>query len=288
MNFEEILSTYHIEYVTEGNHHCRPGWIQLDCPFCGRGSNKFHMGYSLSGRFVNCWKCGPHPLYSTLQLITSLPPAKIASLLKDLRPEHVKLEPVRGRFKRPTGVEGLTNAHRKYLIGRGFDPDSLVNLWRISGIGQAGRLSWRIYIPIHYRGEEVSYTTRAIKEDVSLRYISASKEDESLPHKELLYGEDFVRDTIIVHEGPTDVWRTGPGAVATLGTAYTNAQILRIAKYPVRVICLDNEKEAQKRANTLSNLLSLYPGETYNVVLKGKDSASSSEKEIRKLRRRFL
>src|SRR2546425_553809 len=69
MKFTELLDEYHIRYQTEG-HHSRPGWIQIDCPYCGRGSNKFHMGYNVDKNYTNCWKCGPHRLFDALADLT--------------------------------------------------------------------------------------------------------------------------------------------------------------------------------------------------------------------------
>ena len=76
--------------------------------------------------------------------------------------------------------------------------------------------------------------------------------------------------------------------MATLGLGYTQAQVNRMVNYKTRVICFDNEKKAQKRASKLCNDLSVYPGETFNVKLSGKDAASSPIKEIKEVRRRCL
>ena len=104
-------------------------------------------------------------------------------------------------------------------------------------------------------------------------------------HKELLYGEDYCRGSVIIHEGPTDVWRTGPGAVALLGTGFTDAQVLRLSHYGLRIVCFDSEPAAQRRANKLCSLLDGFPGETINVVLDSKDPGSATPKEIAKLRK---
>src|SRR5581483_4434906 len=107
----------------------------------------------------------------------------------------------------PAGVSDLLKPHRDYLLGRGFSPkqiEDLQRLWGLAGIGVAGRLSWRLFIPIYYRGEMVSWTTRSLR-DTGLRYIRARPEEEKYRAHTLLYGHDLVRDTIIVVEGPFDV-----------------------------------------------------------------------------------
>ncbi len=286
MKFAEILTKYNIESKTEGSH-CRPGWLQINCPFCK--SDKFHMGYSLTDKYLNCWRCGFHSVVSTLVELTGLSFPKCKQLFNDLEIVYDKTEKPKGKLILPKGLTKLKDTHRLYLRNRNFDPKELQGIWKIQGICISNWLSWRIFIPIIYRGKTVSWTTRSISDRKGItRYISAPTEMESIPHKTLLYGEDYCTDTIIIHEGPTDVWRIGPGATATLGLSYTQAQVNRMVNYPTRVVCFDNEKEAQKRASKLCDDLEVYPGETFNVVLSGKDPASSPIKEIEELRRRFL
>lgn len=135
----------------------------------------------------------------------------------------------------------------------------------------------------------VSWTTRSISDRHSERYISASPQEESIDHKTLLYSEDYVRETIIVCEGPTDVWRIGPGAVSTFGTSFSQGQVDKICRYPRRVVCFDRESFAQRRAAELCDLISPFPGETFNIKLEtGKDPGNCDIKEIKKLRSLFL
>lgn len=162
-------------------------------------------------------------------------------------------------------------------------------LWCLQGIGIAARLSWRIYIPIHYQGEVVSWTTRAIGKHVQPRYLSAGPEQESVSHKSILYGGDYVRNAVIVCEGPTDVWRIGPGAVATLGTSYSRSQMLEISKVPIRAVCFDMERPAQKRATKLVEELRAFPGLTMRIELEtANDVADADEDEVAEIRRAVL
>jgi len=183
----------------------------------------------------------------------------------------------------------LEYAHLKYLIKRGFDPVITEKLWGVKGISLSSRLAWRLWIPIYYRGELVSWTTRDINDNSGLRYISASKDEEKIPHKNLLYGEDLAHHAIIIHEGPLDAWKTGPGGVAIMGLLWTPAQFQKMIQYPVRVVCFDNEIEAQKRADKLANELKCYPGETHIIQIEsGEDVAAASEEEVAEIRDCFL
>ncbi len=175
----------------------------------------------------------------------------------------------------------LLKAHRAYLRGRGFDPEQIEAVWGIGGIGVASRLAWRLFIPVHLGGEVVSWTTRAIGDD-PVRYVSARPEEEALPIHSLLYGEDYLRYAVVVCEGPTDAWRIGPGAVALMGVKYTQAQVVRIARYPRRIICFD--PDAQERSRALASELAPFPGETLVVVPGAKDIAESSPDDIEEVR----
>jgi DNA primase len=192
-----------------------------------------------------------------------------------------------GRYTPPRGCQPLLAAHRKYLCSRGFDPDEIIATWGVQGIGVAPKLGWRLFIPIQYKGELVSWTTRAIGTS-GLRYISASYTEEAISHKHLLYGIDMVAHAVAIVEGPTDAWGIGPGAVGTLGLSWTPEQVKLMTSFPVRVVCFDNTPNAQARARKLADILSLYPGETYRVCMSGKDPASSPKQEIREFRKRFL
>ena len=221
--------------------------------------------------------------------LTRLSYKEVAKLLDDLESQHFEKKKPLGKLVIPTGIKGLHSAHKKYLHGRGFKWRELERLWKIRGIGIASRLAWRIWIPIHYHGEVVSWTTRSISSNPRItRYVSAGEDEEAMPHKELLYGEDLARHAIIVNEGPFNAWRIGPGAVATFGSGYSIEQLERMAKYPTRAICFDNEPEAQKRARKLVNDLSVFPGDTYNVVLDRKDAAEESRENIDRLRKEVL
>lgn len=287
MKFADLLDEHHVPYETEGKY-ARPGWIQFQCPFCLGGSdpNKPYAGYNIAYNYVNCWRCGNHPVGKTVQLLTGLDWREVKSLIKNIEVDYKALDlvPKRGKLVLPDGLGPLLPVHRKYLRSRGFDSYELERLWKIQGIGLTSHLSWRIFIPIDHLGQTVSWTTRKAGDSGS-RYISARPDQEVINHKEILYGADYCRHVVIIHEGPTDVWRTGPGAVAILGTGFKPAQIQRLSKFLVRYVCLDSQPEAQARAKRLCDLLCAFPGKTHNVILDADDPGSAKPKEVRQLRR---
>jgi hypothetical protein len=298
MTLTEILDELDIRYIEadSGHHHSREGWLQSDCPFCSPDSNRWLLGINLAYGFANCWQCGRHSLYETLRESANVPTYTIRELLGDLeRIPGARKERIKGTLRLPKGIMPIQKAHRDYLRSRHLDPDKIEKLWNIQGIGIAAELAWRLFIPIHYQGDMVSWTTRSISDKHKTRYRSAKLTEEKLPHKSLLYGEDYCRHSIVVVEGPIDAWSIGPGCTATCGTGLAgNSQLSKIAKYPVRAICFDSEPTAQHRALQLVRELEPFPGRTVNLTLdSGKDAneclqTSEGRREIRRIQRMFL
>ena len=209
-------------------------------------------------------------------MVSFLKQLDIAPLLQDETPI--------GKLVLPQGLGPLLPIHQNYLKRRNYDPEELEKLWGIRGIGLARKLSWRIWIPVTFRGKTVSWLTRAIS-DEGTRYVAASPQEEALPHKQLLFGEDRTRHAIVVTEGPFDVMRIGPGAVCTFGVSYSEQQLLKIAHHPIRYVAYDQEEKAQLKAKGLCEKLSLWPGKTTNIILDSKDPGESTKREILLLRR---
>jgi len=291
MQFTEVLDHFFIEYRTSGHHHSRAGWVQLDCPLCGKGSHKFHLGYNIKGGYCNCWKCGKVALssvfYSILGKARYGEAKELLGKVDVVQSPSIRFKGNGGVLKRPVNTGKLLKQHIKYLKARGFTKEQ-AQLWELKGIPVSIGFSWRVYIPIFYKGVEISYTTRAISNKATLRYRAAEESNEVYPHKKVLFGEQFVRDAVIITEGPFDAMSIGPGAVAVCGTSYSLEQVKEMVKFPTRVVCFDSEDTAQERAKNLTDTLSLYKGDTYNVTLDAKDAGSASKGEIEALRDTFL
>ncbi len=271
MNIQQLLDDHHIPFKRAGDHrNVREGWIGLDCPQCGHRSEKFHLGINLENLYANCWKCGAVNLISVLSGLADKSYREIQHILGDQILHRRKTETSHtGRLRLPGGRCDLMPVHLRYLERRGLNGPLLARVWGLQGIGIDGwELAWRIFIPIHQKGEVVSWTTRSVGQRGASKYITAKFEDSSVPIKDVLFGVDYARNAIIICEGPFDVFKIGPGAVATLGTSYSNDQMYAISKFPVRAVCFDNEPAAQKRARKLCNKLASVAGRTENVVCK--------------------
>ncbi len=281
MKLIDLLDEYNVPYDTSGKD-TRDGWAQLTCPQCGGDR---YLGLNTNRNYFNCWRCGWLKPGEVLAALTGLSVAQGNVLVGKASQGHDEpTKPHSGRLVLPKGLEPLLTPHRSYLRGRGFNPDELVRLWQLQCTGFTTKLPWRIFIPLTHHSKVVSWTMRKIV-DEGQRYHSAPREHEAIDSSGLLFGEDYCRHGIIVHEGPTDVFATGPGAVCTFGLGRISpAQVLRISRYPVRVVCLDNEPGAQQRARDLCNQLEVYPGKTINAVLDAKDAGASNDKELHQLR----
>ncbi len=296
MNFTAVCEKLGVEYRESGqHHHVSAGWVGVDCPLCSPGEGKFKLGYHLTYGSMNCWTCGKMRFVDFVRHHTAdrmLVSKMLAGIRDELVFDRTPPRDVIPKLVIPPCVSDLTDTHIDYLKGRKLDVKEIQRLWKVEGIGYDGaELRWRIYIPIIHKGELVSWTTRAISDKPGLRYLSCKSSEERIPHKHLLYGEDYASEKgIVVHEGPFDVYRTGPGAVCTFGTAYTSEQVNRIAKYRRRAICFDSTPDGQKAAKALVDELSVFPGSTYNVKLtgKGKDAGTADLQTIRELRAAFL
>lgn len=286
MTFEELLKQYGISHLYSGHRHCTRGFVQFDCPVCSPQSHKYRMGYNLSKHYTRCWVCGHIDLVKVAVSLFGIDYATARNLERSKYKYTEKREP--GKLKLPSGICELGKVHKRYLSSRQFDPDQIQQQWGVNAIAMGHPLAYRLFIPIFDRsGQMISWTARTIIDSEEKRYHSATPEEEQKPHKEVLYGAEKAKHTIIITEGPTDVWRIGPGAVATFGTGWTGYQIREMVRYPIRVVCFDNEEEAQKSAKKLCTILQCYEGQTHRVVLSSPDPGSSDKEEIRELRNYF-
>jgi hypothetical protein len=285
----QLLEQHNVPYRLAGQdkHVSKQGWIGMPCPWCGGGG--FYFGIRPGSGKANCWKCGGRSASAGLALLCGVTDREAQKALGHRVGPAEPRKAHQGVLQRPKGVGPLLPAHRRYLEGRGFDPDELVRIWKIGGIGPEGKLKWRIFIPIFdSRGREVSWTSRTIGPS-GRRYHSAGEQQEAVPHKDLLYGGHLARQSVVIVEGPIDAWAIGPGAVATCGTSVTPAQVAAMLEYPVRIVCFDSTDEAQERAGRLCSKLSMFAGQTENVLLEtGDDAADADRDEIEELRSKYL
>lgn len=251
-NFTQLLSDYnvpHIEIVTN--------WVNINCPFHENGRRGYKGGFNLIGGYYSCWNCGYHKIEDVFSKLLQLNYYDTKKILNQYDTEYV----IHKTFKKKIKTKKIDligedikekSAPWKYLIKRRFNPNILIETYKIKYGGVIGEWSHRIVIPIFYNGTIVSYQGRSIynKKDI-LRYKTLSKEKSIVNPKSIFYNLDNCKkDWVVLVEGVFDCWRLGPNNVAcTLGTSMSSKQLILLKNSFKKVIFLfDNEKEAQDRA----------------------------------------
>lgn len=268
MGFDAIgfFQHYGIDYRTEGHKHCRPGWVQTPCCLCA-GNPGYHLGYDLEHDWWNCWRCGSHRTWDVILALLGgdVREAKQAMVMFKGRPVARQRRQGKTRTKElelPPGLQPLTKRARSYLESRHFDPDLLTRMWNIQSTGFAGRFKHRIFIPIFLHNQMVSWQARDVTGLSRVKYLAQSEDKEILNNKNTLYGLDQATGkSCVIVEGVTDVWRLGPGAVATFGIKYRPAQVAMLLRYfDFFHILFDPDPQAQVQAERLAHDLAVFGG----------------------------
>lgn len=272
LDFITLCRAESFPMLESGHHHCVEGWVQTHCPFCGDGSHGWHLGFSIEHGNMNCWKCGKHTAWEWLKAI--LPPgagSRVGMLLKKYKSNvqiiATKKIVTRGRnAKAPIGLKELSKKHKAYLYNRNFDSDYLESEWGLKGSKHLSMdWNWRIVAPIRdIDNRIVAYTGRTLSSSVKPRWKMTKDSEMSTDPKKLIYGIEKVNPDkgVLIVEGPSDVWRMGPGAVGLLGIDWQVEQAGLLRQFKRRFILFDNQDVAQKRAEELGRWFAGLPGET--------------------------
>jgi hypothetical protein len=150
-----------------------------------------------------------------------------------------------------------------YLRSRGFDPVKLACLYDLRYCTNS-YFRWatnRIIIPIHQAGMLVGWQARHLGDDVGGVPFNQAKVPKywtspGMPRRLVAYNLEraLQHSTVIVVEGPSDTWNTGPMALGLLGKTASpeiRAEIVRgMRAHPdgVVVIALDPKPDARDAA----------------------------------------
>lgn len=257
MNFSELLREVlpDLTEVRESGRNVTEKAFGIHCPFCG--DRNFHMGVFRSARsglpHFSCWRCG-----RTGGLIFLLR----ALGAKEGLVERVRLfapSPDRAGESRPSVSAPLPQGCVPIIekrLGQSclqFLRRRRIPLTTCNRYGAQYHPGWqRLVIPIVDRhGTQCSWTARSVREDAFAKYVSA-------PGTNLhdhLYGLDrwlrfaSAAKTMLVVEGPLDVWRLGDCAVGTFGTSISERQVALAADAQPRMLLMlwDGDAVAQAR-----------------------------------------
>jgi hypothetical protein len=262
MDIIQLYQDFSVTYQTEGHKHCRPGWINVECPWCS-GNPGLHLGYNIEGNYFVCWRCGSQRVVPTIAKLINLPERETYFIVKKyglLVPKLSKEPVVKIRVKAhrlPSNTSPLLPHHKKYLEFRNFDPDKLEREWKLLSTGPVSKLDnidykHRIIIPFIWNEQQVSFDSRDVTGKDPGRYKACPKDRELIPHKEIIYcNQQYLKDKIICVEGPTDVWRFGKNSGAVSGIKYTPKQVRILAKFKQVFIVFDPDPQALFQAEKL-------------------------------------
>ncbi len=263
MDIQKLLTDHNIPYITEGHSRTTAEWVNTHCPFCS--GQDYHLGIHESGSGSHCWMCGSHPIKKVLSALLRIPENEVYKISKKyntglpIRRKAVEAKVAINPFKYPRPNTALTEQYKAYLYNRGFDAEKIEKEWKLLQTGPVSFLDGisfchRILIPILWEGKVVSFQTRDITDKSSLKYIACPKRREVIHHKNILYGnQEKWKDSVIIVEGVTDVWRLGSLSVATFGIEFKMEQVMILAKNFKRLyILFDDEPQAQRQAKKLA------------------------------------
>lgn len=299
MDLIQLYKDYGIFYLTEGNKHCREGWVQINCPFC-QGSQNYHLGYNLDEDYFVCWRCGWKSTTDVISKLLKVSKDDAKTILRHYE-RHISVKD-KTHVKSKTGTlsykkigESCTEKHIRYLKKRKYDAEYLIQAFQLRGTGPFTILdglnySHRIIIPILWEGHEVSFVSRDITGRHNLRYITCPTKHEIIEHKHILFGhpDTFKQDTCIVVEGVFDVFRFGVGAVATFGIKYTQEQLKLLSTMFNKVyVMYDDDPQAVISARKLSSELR-FRGVSSKVIEIEGDPGDMEQTTANKIKKQYL
>jgi hypothetical protein len=159
-----------------------------------------------------------------------------------------------------------------YLEKRGFDCHQLERLYAVAYCQKSTRYSLaedRIFIPVIHRGKMVGWQCRHIGDEVEgipLKELEIPKywSMPSFPRGRVGYNYDAAvrHRLVVIVEGPSDVWSTGPNALGLMGTTMSPRLRRRFVRDMGRlhgdqgivVIMLDPPKPGQERSGYMKKL----------------------------------
>ena len=292
-DIREYLEDRGIEYEQEGKHVTAED-IEICCPFCGDDPS-FHLGIHLDRKIFNCWRCRASG--TVIKLIMKLEKVSFpqaAAIINKFSHRSALIEQgtstvdaisaLKREILLPSeSQDKLLPNHKRYLESRGFNAEAIFKEYDLKCADRVGRWKFRLIIPVYHNRKLVTWTARDTTNLARVPYLNASNEESLVPIKNCLYNIDKAEDTVIVVEGPIDVWKIGRGSVATFGTQFTSAQLLLLTRFKRVFILYD--ADAKDVAHKLGKSISVFVPDVYVYDLDIGDPADLNPQEIEELRR---
>jgi len=284
MLITEYFDNLGIKYYTKGKNTGRNS-ISMKCIFCNDQSN--HLSLNLQTGKTICWRCGGKSLTKIIKELSQCSYSealKVEETLELIVEEKTERRLVNGNIL--SKFLPLTDSYKNYLENRRFSV-SLESKYSLMQAEVYSRYKYRLIIPVIMSGYAVGFTARDITGKSELRYLSCSDNEAIKPKSEWLYNVDSVRDSAMIVEGCTDAWRLGDGAIALMGTGFSEGQVVELIKRKLKriFIIFDAEENAQQRALSLARRLSPFVKTVEIVNIGSGDPADLSNDDAKYLRK---
>ncbi len=298
IDVEEYFDAKGIAYSPPGSKNVGKDSIGISCPFCGdhaySGDN--HLGIQLGNKVFSCWICGKTG--GIFNLVMKLEDCSFKQAVYTLskyvyydvsfadKDADVAILNPNSTVSLPSQAKKeLLDIHRKYLLGRGFDPEYTFNKYDLYCNGMVGNWKFRLIIPVYYKRKMVTYTSRDITEKAQNKYIHLDNDHSIIPIKQTLYNVGRAMDIAVVVEGVADVWNIGDGAIGLWGKKATPKQMKQLVNFKKVFVMLDSDAEEQteKLAHDIGGFT-----DTEIIELDEGDPGDLTKEEIKYLRKQIF
>lgn len=296
MLLTEYLERKGVRYWEAGSKNVGKGSIGIKCPFCRDHSN--HCSIRLNSGHFKCWVCNEGGSFRKLLVRLGESYSSSREILQRLVFEEFhddktitaatgNLQELMEDFRSP-----LTKEHKTYLAQRNYDADLLQRRYSLFSSSHAGNFRHRLIIPVIMKRKTVGFIGRDVTGRAALRYKSSPDTHNLIVRRRWLFNIDSVQNgNAILVEGPLDAMRLGDGAIAMFSTAFSNEQILQLAKMRLKnvFVMFDGESPAIQQAYKLAYRLAPFVEHVEVIEMpEGKDPGDMSQDEVRKLKREIL
>lgn len=256
-----------------GEYKLRSGdEIGFDCPKCGPGRKKFHLGVNLKKKVYHCFKCSFSGGFGE-------------GTVKIEKPKFINKE-IKARLENFRVLSKSDKRIKKYLRHRGIlTSRARVLRW---GTCERGTYRGRLVIPITEDSSVVFFVARATNGEVP-KELSPKKDQGWMQRSEVVYGLDQITDRvcnhIVVVEGIFDAeYLNGLGytAVSILGSHISEVQIGKIlSKKPERITLMFDGDDAGYKgaAHAYHHVGRRFRGEITRAVLAENQDPDNMTKE---------
>ena len=279
-NFDFLgeLEKRNIAFKTSGRN-IGQNYIGMDCTFCGDGRN--HLGVNKHNGCYYCFVCGAKGSFK--YLVYKLTGEWINRSIFEI----VTQEPSSGATDLDFDFDSLSSRAKDYLFNRGYDPEELIDKYKLRDGGLVGKFKYRIMIPYFMNNKLVTYSGRDYSGVQEPKYLHLDHESSIMSCKEVLYNLDNCKDqSIILTEGIFDSWRLCTGSIALSGKQLSTNQHQQLKRFQRIFIALD--QDAVKESNHIANQIESEFNDVFIISVPTKDPDSLSRNQVIELKQQIF